>query len=125
MAEYPLVDNTIFEADEEYIPQPEPEPQAPAWMDGSVRIGIHTSIAGSYLNALESEEAGGECAADIFGEPADVARGDGTNPGVGRESISDKAGRVGAGAAGDSRELSGESGGNTADAADAVDSGVS
>jgi deoxyribonuclease-4 len=66
MAEYPLVDNTVFEADEEYIPQPEPEPQAPAWMDGSVRIGIHTSIAGSYLNALESAKKLGANALQIF-----------------------------------------------------------
>jgi len=66
MAEYPLVDNTIFEADEEYIPQPEPEPQAPVWMDGSVRIGLHTSIAGSYLNALESAKKLGANALQIF-----------------------------------------------------------
>jgi deoxyribonuclease IV len=66
MAEYPLVDNTIFEADEEYVPQPEPEPQAPGWMDGSVRIGIHTSIAGSYLNALESARKLGANALQIF-----------------------------------------------------------
>jgi deoxyribonuclease IV len=66
MAEYPLVDNTIFEADEEYIPQPEPEPQAPLWMDGSVRIGLHTSIAGSYLNALESAKKLGANALQIF-----------------------------------------------------------
>jgi deoxyribonuclease-4 len=66
MAEYPLVDNTIFEADEEYVPQPEPEPEAPAWTDGSVRIGIHTSIAGSYLNALESARKLGANALQIF-----------------------------------------------------------
>jgi deoxyribonuclease IV len=66
MAEYPLVDNTIFEADEEYIPQPEPEPQAPLWMDGSVRIGLHTSIAGSYLNALESATRLGANTLQIF-----------------------------------------------------------
>ena len=66
MAEYPLVDNTIFEADEEYIPQPEPEPQAPGWMDGSVRIGIHTSIAGSYLHALEAAKKLGANALQIF-----------------------------------------------------------
>lgn len=66
MAEYPLVDNTIFEDDEEYIPQPEPEPRAPAWMDGSVRIGIHTSIAGSYVNALESAKKLGANALQIF-----------------------------------------------------------
>jgi deoxyribonuclease IV len=64
--EYPLVDNTIFEADEEYIPQPEPEPQPPLWKDGSVRIGIHTSISGSYLNALESAHKLGANALQIF-----------------------------------------------------------
>jgi deoxyribonuclease-4 len=66
MAEYPLVDNTEFEPDEEYIPAPEPEPQAPAWMDGSVRIGIHTSIASSYLNALEAAKKLGANAVQIF-----------------------------------------------------------
>jgi deoxyribonuclease-4 len=66
MAEYPLVDNTEFEPDEEYIPEPEPEPQAPRWMDGSVRIGIHTSISGSYVNALESAKKLGANAVQIF-----------------------------------------------------------
>ena len=54
MAEFPIIENTKFEADDEYIPVPEPEPGPPTWMDGSLRIGIHTSISGSYLNALES-----------------------------------------------------------------------
>jgi len=66
MAEYPLVDNTEFEPDEEYIPEPEPEPQAPVWMDGSVRIGLHTSISGSYVNALESAKKLGANALQIF-----------------------------------------------------------
>src|SRR3974390_877326 len=66
MPEYPLVDNTIFEPDEEYIPGPEPEPQAPRWMDGSLRIGIHTSISGSYLNALEAARKLGANALQIF-----------------------------------------------------------
>jgi len=61
-----LVDNTEFEPDEEYIPEPEPEPQAPVWMDGSVRIGLHTSISGSYLNALESAKKLGANALQIF-----------------------------------------------------------
>jgi len=61
-----LVDNTEFEPDEEYIPEPEPEPQAPGWMDGSVRIGLHTSISGSYLNALESAKKLGANALQIF-----------------------------------------------------------
>jgi len=66
MPEYPLVDNTTFEPDEEYIPEPEPEPQAPLWLDGSPRFGIHTSIAGSYLNALESARKLGANALQIF-----------------------------------------------------------
>jgi deoxyribonuclease IV len=66
MREYPLVDETIFEADEEYVPGPEPEPQAPLWLDGSTRIGIHTSIAGGYGNALESARKLGANALQIF-----------------------------------------------------------
>ena len=66
MVEFPLIENTQFEPDEEYIPEPEPEPQPPAWMDGSLRIGIHTSIAGSYANALESAKKLGANALQIF-----------------------------------------------------------
>ena len=66
MAEYPLVDNAEFEPDEEYIPEPEPEPKAPRWMDGSLRIGIHTSISGSYLNALAAAKKLGANAVQIF-----------------------------------------------------------
>src|SRR5437763_1075906 len=42
-----------FDPEDEYRPEPEPEPLPPSWMDGRIGIGIHTSIAGSYLNALE------------------------------------------------------------------------
>jgi len=66
MAEYPIIANTKFEPDDEYIPVPEPEPGPPAWMDGSLRIGIHTSISGSYLNALESAKKLGANALQIF-----------------------------------------------------------
>jgi deoxyribonuclease IV len=66
MAEYPLIENTKFEPDEEYVPTPEPEPLPPVWMDGSLRIGIHTSISGSYLNALESARKLGANALQIF-----------------------------------------------------------
>jgi deoxyribonuclease IV len=66
MSEYPLVDNAIFDPEDEYRPEPEPEPLAPAWMDGSTRIGIHTSIAGSYLNALEAARKLGCNALQIF-----------------------------------------------------------
>jgi deoxyribonuclease-4 len=66
MAEYPIIENTRFEPDDEYIPVAEPEPGPPAWMDGSLRIGIHTSISGSYLNALESAKKLGANALQIF-----------------------------------------------------------
>jgi deoxyribonuclease-4 len=60
------VQPTEFDPEDEYRPEPEPEPQPPTWMDGSVRIGIHTSIAGSYLNALEAARKLGCNALQIF-----------------------------------------------------------
>src|SRR2546423_13630565 len=66
MPEQPILQPTEFDPEDEYRPEPEPEPQAPSWMDGSVRIGIHTSIAGSYLNALESARKLGCKALQIF-----------------------------------------------------------
>jgi deoxyribonuclease IV len=55
-----------FDLEDEYRPEPEPEPLPPPWMDGSLRIGIHTSIAGSYLNALEAARKLGCNALQIF-----------------------------------------------------------
>ena len=66
MPEQPLIQPTQFDPEDEYRPEPEPEPQPPSWMDGSLRIGIHTSIAGSYLNALESARKLGCNALQIF-----------------------------------------------------------
>lgn len=66
MNQYPLVDNTEFDPEDEYRPEPEPEPEIPVWMDGSLRIGLHTSISGSYLNALESAKKLGANALQIF-----------------------------------------------------------
>jgi endonuclease IV len=66
MSEFPLVDNATFDPEDEYRPEPPPEPLTPLWMDGSARIGIHTSIAGSYLNALESARKLGCNALQIF-----------------------------------------------------------
>ena len=66
LPEHPIITATQFDPEDEYRPEPEPEPQAPAWMDGSLRIGIHTSIAGSYLNALESARKLGCNALQIF-----------------------------------------------------------
>src|SRR5256885_7467173 len=62
----PILKPTDFDPEDEYRPEPEPEPHPPSWMDGRVRIGIHTSIAGSYLNALESARKLGCNALQIF-----------------------------------------------------------
>jgi deoxyribonuclease IV len=66
MTEETQILDTQFDPEDEYRPEPEPEPQAPAWMDGSVRIGIHTSIAKSYVDALESARKLGCNALQIF-----------------------------------------------------------
>lgn len=64
--EQPLIQPTQFDPEDEYRPEPEPEPLPPSWMDGSMRIGIHTSIVGSYQNALESARKLGCNALQIF-----------------------------------------------------------
>jgi deoxyribonuclease-4 len=61
-----IVVPTEFDPEDEYRPEPEPEPLPPAWMDGKIRIGIHTSIAGSHLHALESARKLGCNALQIF-----------------------------------------------------------
>src|SRR6202040_1405264 len=66
MPEEPLTHVSVFDPEDEYRPEPEPEPVPAAWMDGSLRIGIHTSIAGSHLNALESAHKLGCNALQIF-----------------------------------------------------------
>ncbi len=66
MPEQPIIQPTEFDPEDEYRPEPEPEPQPPSWMDGSVRIGVHTSIVGSYLNALEAARKLGCNALQIF-----------------------------------------------------------
>ena len=66
MPEQPLLHATAFDPEDEYRPEPEPEPLPPAWLDGTLRIGIHTSVAGSYLNALESARRLGCNALQIF-----------------------------------------------------------
>lgn len=55
-----------YDSADEYRPEPVPEPQAPAWRDGSVRIGIHTSIADGYSGSLESASKLGCNALQIF-----------------------------------------------------------
>ena len=66
MPEQPLTHVAEFDPEDEYRPEPPPEPVPPAWMDGSLRIGIHTSVAGSYLNAVESAQKLGCNALQIF-----------------------------------------------------------
>jgi deoxyribonuclease-4 len=56
----------LFDSSDEYRPEPVPEPQAPAWRDGSVRIGIHTSIAAGFAVSLESASKLGCNALQIF-----------------------------------------------------------
>jgi deoxyribonuclease-4 len=66
MPEQPLTHVSEFDPEDEYRPEPEPEPLPPTWMDGSLRIGIHASIAGSYVNALETARKLGCNALQIF-----------------------------------------------------------
>ena len=66
MAEQPITQTTEFDPEDEYRPEPEPEPLPPSWMDGSLRIGIHTSIAGSHVKALEAARKLGCNALQIF-----------------------------------------------------------
>jgi deoxyribonuclease IV len=59
----PILD---YDSSDEYRPEPVPQPQAPAWRDGSVRIGIHTSIADGFAGSLESAAKLGCNALQIF-----------------------------------------------------------
>jgi deoxyribonuclease IV len=66
---------------DEYRPEPVVKPLLPAWMDGSVRIGIHTSIAGDITGALDIASRLGANALQIFSaSPRMWSRG----PGGGR-----------------------------------------
>jgi deoxyribonuclease IV len=65
-----------FDAADEYRPEPPPEPEIPAWKDGSLRIGIHTSIAGDVTGSLELAHGLGANALQIFSSsPRMWARG--------------------------------------------------
>ncbi|MGC2420044.1 MAG: deoxyribonuclease IV [Candidatus Acidiferrales bacterium] len=66
----------VFDAADEYRPEPPPAPEIPAWKDGSLRIGIHTSIAGDITGALEIAHGLGANALQIFSaSPRMWARG--------------------------------------------------
>jgi len=56
----------VYDGADEYRPEPKPEPELPAWCDGSLRIGIHTSIAGDLAGSLESARKLGCNALQIF-----------------------------------------------------------
>ena len=95
MPEQPLTNVIEFDPEDEYRPEPEPEPAPPTWMDGSLRIGIHTSIAGGHLNALESAHKLGCNALQIFsanprmwaGGPARITEVDGAAFRARRETL--------------------------------------
>jgi deoxyribonuclease-4 len=55
-----------YVSSDEYRPEPVTKPLLPAWMDGSVRIGIHTSIAGDIVSSLEIAHGLGANALQIF-----------------------------------------------------------
>jgi deoxyribonuclease-4 len=55
-----------FDEADEYRPEAPPPPEIPAWKDGSIRIGIHTSIAGSIGASLEIAHGLGANALQIF-----------------------------------------------------------
>src|SRR5258706_15267573 len=78
MPEQPIIQPTQFDPEDEYRPEPEPEQLPPSWMDGSLRIGIHTSIAKSYLDALESARKLGCNALQIFSANPRMCQGGST-----------------------------------------------
>jgi deoxyribonuclease-4 len=55
-----------FHDEDEYRPEPAPPPRPPTWQDGSIRIGIHTSIAGDIVESLETAHGLGANALQIF-----------------------------------------------------------
>src|SRR5215472_17880198 len=66
MAETKHLVEVTFDAADEYRPEPPAPPETPAWKDGSIRIGIHTSIAGEISRALDLAAGLGANALQIF-----------------------------------------------------------
>jgi deoxyribonuclease-4 len=56
----------VYDAEDEYVPEPVLPPLAPVWQDGSFRIGIHTSIAGDITRSLDIAQKLGCNAMQIF-----------------------------------------------------------
>jgi deoxyribonuclease-4 len=67
-----------YDESDEYRPEPEPIPAPPQWLDGSFRIGIHTSIAGDIASALDSAAKLGANALQIFSASPRMWPGGGT-----------------------------------------------
>jgi deoxyribonuclease IV len=66
MAEDNYRTDLIFDAADEYRPEPPAPPEIPAWKVGGIRIGIHTSIAGDIAGALDLAHGLGANALQIF-----------------------------------------------------------
>jgi deoxyribonuclease-4 len=62
----PAVAQLDFDDEDEFRPEPEKPVGPPFWQDGSVRVGIHTSIAGAISGALEHASKLGCNALQIF-----------------------------------------------------------
>src|SRR3979490_1862982 len=106
MPEQPIIHPTEFDPEDEYRPEPEPERPPPSWMDGSVRIGIHTSIAGSYLHALEAARKLGCNALQIFSASPRMWQGGAARcAAVDAQAVRVRRQELGLGARGGDREL--------------------
>ena len=78
MTEEQHASRSLFDASDEYRPEPAPLPEPPFWKNGGIRIGIHTSIAGDIAAALEIAHGLGANALQIFSaSPRMWARGNG------------------------------------------------
>lgn len=55
-----------YDPADEYRADPPPPPEVPAWKNGGIRIGIHTSIAGDVVRALDLAHGLGANALQIF-----------------------------------------------------------
>jgi deoxyribonuclease IV len=66
MTEERHTSSLAFDAADEYRPEPLPAPEVASWKDGSIRIGIHTSIAGDIAGALDIAHGLGANALQIF-----------------------------------------------------------
>ena len=108
IAAQPLTRLMVFDPEDEYRPEPVPEPLPPAWLEGGLRIGIHASIAGSHVNALESAAKLGCSALQIFSVNPRMWAGGAVAARITEaeaKAFRDRREVLGLGAAGDSREL--------------------